>query len=158
MKYSYRFYVDGVRIDYKNLKTLLSDHGFDKIKMYDMSIYERNKVLFLPLTTQKEKGCEVPELKLCNTADIFKCCASYIQEDFEDCDLKFPDDTPKAEPVITKAKIEDDGDEDESPNKYNRLSGLIKLLSSKRSDCFDTRIELTWCIINLCNKEKISRR
>jgi hypothetical protein len=78
MKYSYRFYVDGVRINYKNLKTLLIDNGFDQIKMYDMSIYEKNKVLFLPLATQKEKGCEVPELKLCNTADVFKRCASYI--------------------------------------------------------------------------------
>ena len=158
MKYSYRFYVDGVRINYKNLKTLLIDNGFDQIKMYDMSIYEKNKVLFLPLTTQKEKGCEVPELKLCNTADVFKCCASYIQEDFEDWDLKFSDETPKAEPVITKPKIEDDEDEDESPDKYNRLSGLIKLLSSKRSECFDSWIKLTWCIINICNKEKISRR
>ena len=158
MKYSYRFYVDGVRINYKTLKTLLTDNGFDKIKMYDMSIYEKNKVLFLPLTTQKEKGCEVPELKLCNTADVFKCCASYIQEDFEDWDLKFPEDTPKAEPVITKAKIEDDDDEDESPDKYNRLSGLIKLLSPKRSECFDTWIKLAWCIINICNKEKIPRR
>lgn len=161
MKYSYRFYVDGVRINYKNLKTLLSDNGFDKIKMYDMSIYEKNKVLFLPLTTQKEKGCEVPELKLCNTADIFKCCASYIQEDFEDWDLKFPEDAPKAEPVITKPTIEDDEDdedEDESPDKYNRLSGLIKLLSPKRSERFDTWIKLPWCIINICNREKIPRR
>ena len=41
MKYSYRFYVYSVRINYKNLKTLLSDNGFDKIKMFDMSIYEK---------------------------------------------------------------------------------------------------------------------
>ena len=46
----------------------------------------------------------------------------------------------------------------ESPDKYNRLSGLIKLLSPKRSECFDTWIKLAWCIINICNKEKIPRR
>jgi hypothetical protein len=38
LKYSYRFYIDGVRTNSKNLKTLLTDNGFDKIKMYDMSI------------------------------------------------------------------------------------------------------------------------
>ncbi len=98
-------------------------------------------------------------MKLCNTADIFKCCASYIQKDFEDWDLKFPEDTPKAEPVITKPRIEDEDNEDESPDKYNRLvSGLIKLLSPKRSECFDNWIKLAWCIINICNKEKTPRR
>ena len=76
MKYSYRLYVDGVRINYKNLKSLLIENGFDKIEIYDMSIYDKNKILFLPLTTQKEKGSVVPELKLGNTTDIFKCCAS----------------------------------------------------------------------------------
>jgi len=38
IKFSYRFYVKGVRISSKNLKTLLFQHQFDKNKIYDMSI------------------------------------------------------------------------------------------------------------------------
>ncbi len=132
MKYSYRFYVDGVRINYKNLKTLLIDNGFDQIKMYDMSIYEKNKVLFLPLTTQKEKGCEVPELKLCNTADVFKCCASYIQEDFEDWDLKFSDETPKAE--IKFNKEYEDTEETEYDGELNFTEIITKLKKERATE------------------------
>ena len=54
--HSYRFYVDGVRLIAKNLKQLLIKNGFDKNPIYDMSIYDSNKVLFLPLTTKKTDG------------------------------------------------------------------------------------------------------
>ena len=54
MKYSYRFYVQGVRITSKNIKQLLINNGFDKNPIYDTSIYDKNKVLFLPFTTKKK--------------------------------------------------------------------------------------------------------
>jgi len=154
MKYSYRFYVDGVRINYKNLKTLLTDNGFDKIKMYDMSIYEKNKVLFLPLTTQKEKGCEVPELKLCNTADVFKCCASYIQEDFEDWDLKFPEDTPKVEIKFNKEF------EDTEETKYDgnlNFTEIITKLKKERATEYNPWFYVGVALINLYHRKIFTR-
>lgn len=161
LKYSYRLYVDGVRINYKNLKSLLIENGFDKIKIYDMSIYDKNKILFLPLTTQKEKGSVVPELKLGNTTDIFKCCASYIKEEFEDYDLKFIDDTPKENKetiVKSETQTNEDEDEDENPNKYDRLTTLINKFKASRSEDYNSWIYVVWAILNICEKEKISKR
>ena len=62
MKYSYRFYVQGVRITTKNIKQLLINNGFDKNPIYDTSIYDKKKVLFLPLTNKKV-DVDVPPLK-----------------------------------------------------------------------------------------------
>ena len=153
-KYSYRFYIQNVRILSKNLKTLLINNGFKENPMYDLSIYDKNKVLFLPLTSKKEND-DVPILKPVN-ATIFECCASYIQEDFEDFDINFK----QVEEPVVKCNIDNDNDydDDEIPDKYNKLSTLIRLLSSNRSDNFDTWIKMIWCIINICNREKISRR
>ena len=72
MKYSYRFYVDGVHIISKNLKKLLIKNGFDKNPIYDMSIYDSNKVLFLPLTTKKTDGSKIPPLTPVD-CEIFDC-------------------------------------------------------------------------------------
>ena len=92
MKYSYRFYVDGVRIISKNLKKLLIKNGFDKNPIYDMSIYDSNKVLFLPLTTQKTDGSKIPPLTPVD-CEIFNCCASYIKEEFDDWDKLLENET-----------------------------------------------------------------
>ena len=51
-----------------------------------------------------------------------------------------------------------DEDDDENPNKYNRLTHLIKLLSQKRSEDFNSWINIAWCLINISSKEKITRR
>jgi hypothetical protein len=56
LKYSYRLYVDGVRMTTKNLKQYIIDSGFgESNKPFDLSIYDKNKVLYLPLTTRKYK-------------------------------------------------------------------------------------------------------
>jgi hypothetical protein len=83
------------------------------------------------------------------------------KEDYEDWDLKFKEE-PKKE-VINKSIqqldiIDDDNDDDETPNKYIRLVNLIKLISPIRSDNFDTWIKFDWCLISICNKEHISKR
>ena len=54
MKYSYRFYVDGVKTTSSQIKQLALRNGLDRNKIYDMSIYDDNKVLYLPLTTYKK--------------------------------------------------------------------------------------------------------
>jgi len=159
-KYSYRFYVQDVRITSKNLKALLIENGFDKKTIYDMSIYDKNKILFLPLTTKKTDNKAVPSLNPIN-CDIFDCCASHIKENYEDWDSKFKEEQKKEDVkkmVQPSEIIDDDNDYDETPNKYNRLVHLINLISPIRSDNFDTWIKFNWCLINICNKEKISKR
>lgn len=158
MKYSYRFYVKDVRIIAKNLKNLIIKFELNKNPIYDMSIYDKNKILLLPLTTKKFDDKLHPSLTPID-CNIFDCCASYIEEDYENWDLKIPTvDEPKKEEV-KKEVVDDDEDVDnDNPNKYNRIVDLIKLISSNRSECFDSWIKFNWCIINICNKENISRR
>ena len=93
--------------------------------------------------------------------DVFDCCASYIKEEYEDWDAKIPKETfgEEIQRVInTPLAVDNDNDEDEIPDKYNRLSGLMKHLSAKRSDDYETWRDMVWCIINICNKESISTR
>jgi hypothetical protein len=72
-----------------------------------MSIYDKNKVLFLPFTTKKADNAKVPSL-IPHECDIFKCCASYIQSDFEDWDAKIPvAEVPKFE---MKSILSDDNE------------------------------------------------
>ena len=74
----------------KNLKKHLSDNGYTKDnEPFDLSIYDSNKVLFLPLTTKKFKGEKIHPALTPIDCDVFECCASYIKEDVEDWDLKF---------------------------------------------------------------------
>ena len=100
-KYSYRFYVLNVRITSKNIKTLLIENGLNNNPIYDVSIYDKNKVLFLPLTTKKADDIKVPAL-IPVDCDIFDCCASYIKEDYEDWDIKFQTDIPVEKSIKIK--------------------------------------------------------
>ena len=59
-----------------------------------------NKVLFLPLTTDKGKGTKEPSLEPVE-CDIFDCCAFYIKEDYEDWD----DETKKRKHKRRVSKI-----------------------------------------------------
>ena len=98
VKYSYRFYVGGVKIYSSQIKQLLRDHKLNENPIYDLSIHDKNEVLFLPLTTQKANGV-APQL--CPTdCEIFKCCASYVEEDFEDYTLKC--EKAKGEKILQK--------------------------------------------------------
>ncbi len=104
IKYSYRFYVLNVCIISKKIKTLLIENGLDNNSIYDRSIYDKNKVLLLPLTTKKADDMKVPSL-IPIDCDIFDCCASYIKEDYEDWDIKFQTDKP-VQPVEKLIDIE----------------------------------------------------
>ena len=108
-KYSYRLYVLNVRITSKHIKTLLIENELNNNPIYDMSIYDKNKVLFLPLTTKKADDIKVPAL-IPVDRDIFDCCASYIQEDYEDWDVLYKKEEPKK--VEVKVEVEDE-EEDE---------------------------------------------
>jgi len=158
IKYSYRFYVDGAKIFSKNLKQMLINKGFHKDSNIDMSIYDKNKVLYLPLTFKKVNEY-VPPLTPVD-CHIFKCCASYIQEDFEDFN-------PVEEPILniksqdiedTEKEDKDIESENENMNKYDKINFYISKLKSSRSDNYDTWTKLCWCIMNICEREQVSKR
>ena len=161
MKYSYRVYVDGVRITLKNMKTLITTNEiFKKYEnMIDLSIYDKNKVLFLPLTTKKSDDEIHPSLNPIDCS-IFECCASYIKEDFEDWDIKFPVPV-KQNLIITKdnSSASNDVEEVDDFDKEKTQKYIMKIcnhINKKRFDVYDTWIEVMFAIINICDKLKIS--
>ena len=165
MKYSYRFYVDGVKTTSSQIKQLALRNGLDRNKIYDMSIYDDNKVLYLPLTTYKKtmkKECisctTVPSLEPVD-CDIFKCCASYIQEDFEDWTNRNPDIIKKEKEVV-KEEVVKDNDTDVIDTKYiiNKLTSYISKFKNERSDNYDTWTKMVWCIMNVCISNGIKER
>jgi len=165
MKYSYRFYVDGVKTTSSQIKQLALRNGLDRNKIYDMSIYDDNKVLYLPLTTYKKtmkKECmsctTVPSLEPVD-CDIFKCCASYIQEDFEDWTNRNPDIIKKEKEVVIE-EIVKDNDNDVIDTKYitNKMTSYISKFKNERSDNYDTWTKMVWCIINICKTNNIKER
>jgi len=84
IKHSRRFYLK-VRITYSNVPIVFKEL-FDKYKdIIDAGVYTPNRRLFTPLTTKKI-DCDVPQLKLIK-GSIFDCCATYIEEDYENLDL-----------------------------------------------------------------------
>ena len=164
MKYSYRFYVDGVKIYFKNLKKLCEYHGLHQDKKYDMSIYSKNRLLFLPLTTQKVDE-EVPKLEVVE-GDIFKCCASYVEEDFEDWN-NVPELKEEVTNQIQHFNEEDANDvqdieeeqDDEDSIDAKKSDGFIKIfkkhimaLSNQRASDYNDWLEIIMCIINIGEK------
>ena len=159
IKYSYRFYVDGVRMTTKNLKKYLNDNGYTKDnEPFDLSIYDSNKVLFLPLSTKKFNDDKIHPALTPIDCDIFDCCASYIKEDFEDWDLKFVEVKPELKPVIEiEEETEIYSDKDKS-YIFSKLKEHVSVLLKYRSSGFDTWFKMICCLNNICNKHQISQR
>jgi hypothetical protein len=173
IKYSYHFIVDKIRLNYETLRKLIIDKGYKDNQPFDISVYKKNSGLY-PIFSNKKADktgsgtITVPQLLpfnlysgLINEVEaISKYCPSYIEEDFEDYDIKFGINI-KPKTVSEKKVIEEednDDDNDESENKYDKLNRYINHLSPNRSDNFDGWSNMFWCIVNICNKEKISRR
>ena len=165
MKYSYRFYVDGVKTTSSQIKRLTILNGLHLNPIYDLSIYDDNKILYLPFTTSKKtkkKECviitRVPSL-IPVDCDIFKCCASYIEEDFEDWTNRNPDIIKKEKEVV-KEEIVKDNDNDVIDTKYitNKMTSYISKFKNERSDNYDTWTKMVWCIINICKTNNIKER
>jgi hypothetical protein len=89
MKYSYRIYVQDVRISYINLKQLLLEYKLKtKYDGIDQGLYIPNRISYTPNTKYKydqkfNEYYEVPQLKLMDDAELFECCAFYIEENNE---------------------------------------------------------------------------
>jgi hypothetical protein len=171
VKYSYRFYVKDVRITSKNLKQLCINNKLNENPIFDMSIYTKNRVLLLPLTTfkmdTKHNLYQVPKLNPIN-CDIFDCCASYIKEDYEDWDIKINPTIENKQDLKTKLTGQDvlnkimnnediNLDEDDDNNKYLKLQKIIPMLSEKRSSNFDDWLNVFFALVNIGNKENINK-
>ena len=174
MKYSYRLYLKA-RITWTNIPVLFKE-VFDKYDIIDKSVYDPNRILFVPLSDRK-KDLQVPAL-INIKGSIFDCCATFIYESYQDLDIGIPkiEQKPKPKPN-TEPKIEQklsgedvvnrimEGEEDidkilddGNPDKYNRLNTLISKLSPMRSEDYHKWTYMNWCIMNICDKEKIPRR
>lgn len=152
-KYSYRFYVLDVRITSKNLKQLIVNNGLNKNSIYDMSIYDKNKVLFLPLTTKKADDNIVPALTPVD-CDIFDCCASYIKEDYEDWDIKFKVEEKEEEIKFDSVLCDDTKTEYDCNLNFNEI---ITKLSKDRATDYSKWFPVIVALINLYHRKIISR-
>ena len=119
--------------------------------------------MFLPLTTQKADGV-APQLCPID-CDIFKCCASYVEDDFEDYTLKC--EKALGEKLLQKInQICEKNDEMINNHevavidtKYieNQLKLHLTKMSVVRSSEYDNWTKMIWCIMNICKKEGIGR-
>ena len=162
MKFSYRFYVDGVKIYFKNLKKLCEYYGLHKDEKFDMSIYSKNRLLFLPLTTRKVDE-DVPMLEVIE-GDIFKCCASYVEEDFEDWnnakelheddknDLLFEPEDDKKDLLFDPVEEKEEEEAKKSDGFLKIFTNHVFALSDSRASHYDTWLEIIMCIINTGEK------
>jgi len=144
IKYSYRLYVDGVKIYSSQIKQLLIDHKLNENPIYDLSIYDKNKVLFLPLTTQKANGGVAPQLCPID-CDIFKCCASYVEEGFEDWNINFPDvkKTKKDDKLLDILKYTD------TETLKIAKSLVNECLSLERCNDYTEWLNVGFCLYNI---------
>jgi hypothetical protein len=165
MKYSYRLYVQDVRISYINLKQLILEIYQLKIKYdgIDDGLYSSNRILYTPNTKYKydlksKKYYEVPQLKLMDDAELFECCASYIEESFEDWDLKMP-------PIEIKKSLKEeikfndvlcDNTETTYDGKLN-FNEIISKLSKERATNYNDWFYIGVSLINLSYRKIIKR-
>ena len=163
VKYSYRFYVDGVKIFSSTLKELIKSHNLDKNPIYDLSIYDKNKLLFLPLTTKKMDG-DAPVLQPVD-CHFSKCCASYVETGFEDWNTKVDIvDKEKGKSLLQQIntfceKQEEKEQEDEDEKTARKSEGFSKIitkhvlaLSNERAANYHDWLEIIMCIINIGEK------
>ena len=161
LKYSYRFYVDKVKLYILNMNKLVKHLKSNPI--FDTGIYNKSRLLFLPYTTMKI-GVNVPELKIIE-GDLFKCCASYVEEDFEDWNDKVTDECDECDekPVIiekidTCEEIEEE-EEDMEDIEYKKsktfiayLKEHIKHFKKARAEDYNDWLEIIMCICNIGDK------
>jgi len=158
MKYSYRLYLKA-RINYKNIPILFKE-VFDKYKAIDNSVYDPKRILFVPLSDRK-KNLDVPVLTNIK-GSIFDCCATYIQEDYEDLDtLVVKDIEPKnqspVDDLLTKInKMLFDDETSTCECKFN-FNEIMTKLSKKRASVYKDWFYICVSLINLFHRKIITR-
>lgn len=197
VKYSYHIIVNNIRITAANIKKIIIQNGYDEKNgdgTFDISVYNSNYGLHSIYTSNKidkktdtivDVGKIIPFNYLTgeeiaeNNINLFDYCPSYIEEDFEDWDLRMG-----IVPLIPKKKMDtantevkqekqdkvlkykevskedddncDDGDTVTPLEK--KLEEYLMHLSEKRADGRGEWLDMMFCIINICKKNNISRR
>ena len=155
IKHSRRYYLNA-KISYFNIPIVFKDL-FEKYKdIVDTSVYTSNRRLFTPLS-QRKRNLIVPQLKVIK-GSLFGCCATYIEEEFEDLDLKVVEVKPEIKKVIKQPTDDTCSEFDEDDNNlYGKIKNVIKRLSKTRSDGFDSWIRVCWAIGNIGLKGELRR-
>jgi hypothetical protein len=141
MKYSYRLYLKA-RITWTNIPILFKE-VFDKYSCVDKSVYDRNRILFVPLSDRK-KDLDVPPL-INIKGSIFDCCATYIKEQYNDLDSEMPEiEVPKFE---MKSVLSDDNE----PVYEGTLNfaEIMQKLSKERATTYNDWFYIGVSLINL---------
>jgi hypothetical protein len=158
MKYSYRLYLKA-RITWTNIPILFKE-VFDKYKYIDDSVYDTKRILFAPLSDRK-KDLKVPAL-INIKGSIFDCCATYIQEDYEDLDiivLKNIEPEPKITVDELIANVNKKLCDDETTTYECKLdfTEIMTKLSKDRATNYKVWVYIGICLINLFHRKIISR-
>jgi len=175
MKYSYRIYVDDVRIKAINMPRVIKMLKLDEVKcdgecIYDSSVYSSTSVLYTPYTTEKvKKQSDGKYLKISAPpltpvdCSVFDCCASYVLESYDDSmDITFDnlrtkekkEEDTKKEVNVEKEKPSEEKKVDSGATEQ-KLKSIINKLSPNRSDVYETWTKLVWCIIGICKSNGI---
>ena len=157
-KYSYHFVIDKIRISWSNLRILITNEGLDtRYSELDMSVYSKKRGMYPIYSNRKRppKGEEEKEFPIFlpnkKDDDITKYLISYIEEDFEDYDLKFP------KKIESKKKVQDnsltklfDYKNDAQLSLVSKL--VLECLCYSRADNYEDWIKLGWCLNNIDNR------
>lgn len=155
IKHSRRYYIKA-KITYTNILIVFKEL-FDKYEgIIDSSIYNKNRKMFLPLTNMKLKK-KVPQLKLIK-GDLFDNCATYIQEDYEDLDLRVETKVIKEESDVDRLlkRFNDIKMETEEDNNLN-FTEIMTKLSKERATKYQDWLYIGVSLINLNHRKIITR-
>lgn len=171
IKYSYHFVVNKIRISPANLKALIIDNGFGNDKPFDQSIY-RDGGLY-PVYSHKKYNPktnvieELPQfvpidmfkMKDMSDINIFDYCPSYIEEDFEDWDLKMTNvvDKQNGAKEQKNQKEEEEQKEEEIDTNLN-IREIILKLNASRADNYDEWLHMSFCLMNIGDALKMKKR
>lgn len=148
IKYSYHFTIDKIRISNYNIENLIKDNN---IQGFDTNVYDKNRgIACIGNTTKPNTTEKLPPFKpVGNCKDITKFCITYIEEDFEDYDVKFPKREPTKEPIkgnlVTKLLTTNTCED------YHTIKGLVDCFNVERADNYADWLNVGFCLFNIHN-------
>ena len=166
IKYSYHFTIDKIRISWYNLKQMLEQTEIE-IEGLDKSVYSSNRGIYPIYSNKKIPKKGKPEqtfphfLPMSEDNDITKYLISYIEEDFEDYDLKFP---KIQKPEVKQLKPKNNTTDfhyifSKSLNLNKNMTTdddliltkklVLECLSYNRAENYNDWITLGWCLRNI---------
>ncbi len=165
-KYSYHFTIDKIRISWYILKHIIEQNEM-KIQGLDTIVYSKNRGMYSIYSHRKrpqkgQKEQDFPQfLPMNQINDITKYLISYIEEDFENYDLKFPEikkpEVKNLKPknnssdfdyIFSKAlNLNKNKTTDEDLVLTKKL--VLECLSYDRSENYQDWIKLGWCLRNI---------